>query len=150
MVLPGAVVRGDVTLGPDSNIWFGVVIRADMAPVRIGARSNVQDNSVLHMDIGNPVLIGDDVTVGHGCILHGCTVGDGALIGMGSTILDGAVIGAGALIGAGSLVTRDTVIAPGAMAFGRPAKQVRFLTAEETKANMDNAVHYVELAKEYV
>lgn len=145
-VLRGAVVTGDVTLAEQSNVWHNAVLRADIGTIRVGPRSNIQDGSVLHMDEGCTLEIGADVTVGHACILHGCTIKDGALIGMGSILLDGAEIGEGAIIGAGSLVTRGTVIPPGMMAFGRPAKPVRPATEEEKQHSIANAAHYVQLA----
>lgn len=147
-IMAGAVIAGDVSIGPHSSIWCNAVLRADMGSIRIGQRSNVQDCSVLHMDGGGTVDIGDDVTVGHACILHGCTVKNGAIIGMGSIVLDGAVIGEGSLVGAGSLVTKGTVIPDGTLAFGRPAKVVRQLTSEEIKSNFEHAVEYAQLARE--
>ncbi len=145
-VAPGARVVGDVTLEPDCSIWYNAVIRADEAPVTIGARTNVQDNAVVHVSAGHPVVLGEGVTVGHGAIVHGCTVGDNSLIGMGSIILDGARIGRDCIIGAGSLVTQDTVIPDGHMAFGSPAKVVRALRDDEVEANRANAASYVELS----
>lgn len=147
-IMAGAVIAGDVVIGAGSSVWCNAVIRADMGSAVIGKGSNVQDCCVIHMGSGGRVEIGDNVSVGHGCILHGCTIKNGALIGMGSIVLDGAVIGENSMIGAGSLVTKDTVIPEGALAFGRPAKVVRQLTAEEIAANAQNAAGYVKLAKE--
>ena len=141
----GAVVMGEVSLGKDSSVWPGTVIRGDVAPIVVGKRSNIQDNCVLHTDVGARLVIGQEVTVGHACILHGCTVQDGALVGMGSIVLDGAVLGEECLLGAGSLVTGGTVIPSGMLAFGRPAKVVRPLTAEERQENRNRAQEYVDL-----
>jgi len=127
-VAPNATVIGDVTIEEYASVWFGSVLRGDIAPIRIGRHSNIQDLSVLHESPDMPLIIGDHVTVGHKVTLHSCTIGDNALIGMDSTILDGAEIGEGAFIGAGSLVTPGTKIPPGTLAFGRPAKVVRDLT----------------------
>lgn len=142
---PGAVVTGDVTMGADASVWPGAVIRGDSSSIAIGACSNIQDNCVLHADPGNPLTIGENVTVGHACILHGCTVRDGVLVGMGSIVLDGAVLEAGCMIGAGSLVTGGTVVPAGMLAFGRPARAVRPLTEEERQANLHHAQEYVDL-----
>jgi carbonic anhydrase/acetyltransferase-like protein (isoleucine patch superfamily) len=124
-------ITGDVEIGDLSNIWFNTVIRGDVAPTVIGKKVSVQDNSVLHQSPGNPLIIEDDVTIGHQVILHSCIIREKALIGMGSTILDNAEIGEGAFIGAGSLVSQGTKIPPGTLAFGRPAKVVRELKPED-------------------
>lgn len=146
----GAVVVGDVTLGEDSSVWFNSVIRADMQPVTIGAETNIQDGTIIHVGDNHPKIIKEHVTVGHQCMIHGCTIEKGALIGMSSILLDGAVIGENSLIGAGSLVTKNTVIPPNSLAFGRPAKVIRELTAEEIAANHANTDHYVQLSKEFL
>lgn len=146
----GAVVVGDVTLGEDSSVWFNSVIRADMQPVTIGAETNIQDGTIIHVGDTPPTIIKEHVTVGHQCMIHGCTIEKGALIGMSSILLDGAVIGENSLIGAGSLVTKNTVIPPNSLAFGRPAKVIRELTAEEIAANHANTDHYVQLSKEFL
>ena len=117
-----SVILGDVTIGADSSVFYYAVVRGDEASITIGRRSNIQDNSTVHVDYGFPTVIGDDVTVGHNCVIHGCTIGDASLIGMGSTILNGAKIGKHCLIGAGSLVTQNTVIPDGMLAMGSPAK----------------------------
>ena len=117
-----SVILGDVTIGADSSVFYYAVVRGDEASITIGRRSNIQDNSTVHVDYGFPTVIGDDVTVGHNCVIHGCTIGDASLIGMGSTILNGAKIGKHCLIGAGSLVTQNTVIPDGMLVIGRPAK----------------------------
>ncbi len=143
----GSRVIGDVTVGADCGIWYNAVIRADSGRVTIGKRSNIQDNCVLHMDSGYDVTIGDDVSVGHNTVLHGCEVGDNTVVGMGSVVLNGAKIGRNCLIGAGSLVTSGTVIPDGSLALGSPAKVRRQLTDEEIQGNLANSNEYVELAK---
>ena len=130
-IAPNATIIGDVEIGDNSSVFFGTVVRGDIAPVRIGNNTNVQDLSVLHQTPGMPLTLEDNVTVGHKVTLHSCTVKKGALIGMDSIVLDEAVIGENAFIGAGSLVTGGTVIPPNTLAFGRPAKVVRELTAED-------------------
>ena len=128
-IAPNASVIGDVTLGDDASVWFGAVIRGDLMPIVVGARTNIQDGSVVHITGGKTsTSVGDDVTVGHMVLLHGCTVGHRVLVGMGSILLDGAVIGDDTIIGAGSLVTPGTQIPSGVLALGRPAKVVRPLT----------------------
>lgn len=149
VVFPGAVVVGDVTLGEECSIWYNAVLRADEAPIRLGDGSNVQDNAVLHVTEGHPLTVGKDVTVGHGAILHSCTVGDNTLIGMGAIVLDDAVIGDNCVIAAGALVTGRTVIPDGSMVMGSPAKVKRELTAEEIEATRRNAEVYRELKEGY-
>ena len=117
-VARGAVVVGDVELGEDASVWFGCVLRGDTDRIRVGARSNIQDGTIIHCDEGEPVHIGDGVTVGHRCVLHGCTLGDGALVGMGAIVLNGARVGARCLIGAGALVTQGKVFPPGMLVIG--------------------------------
>ncbi len=132
-VAPNATVIGDVTIDAYASVWFGSVLRGDIAPIKIGKHSNIQDLSILHETPDMPLIIEDYVTVGHKVTLHSCTIRNNALIGMDSTILDGAEIGEGAFIGAGSLVTPGTKIPPKTLAFGRPAKVVRDLTEEDIK-----------------
>lgn len=146
----GAVVVGDVTLGEDSSVWFNSVLRADLHPIVVGDETNVQDGTIIHVGDDHPTIIKEHVTIGHQCMIHGCTIEKGALIGMSSIILDGAVIGENSLIGAGSLVTKNTVIPPNSLAFGRPAKVIRELTLEEIAANHANTDHYVRLSKEFL
>lgn len=148
-VAPDADLYGDVTAGEDTSFWFHAVVRADDAPVVIGRGSNIQDNAVVHVDEGFPVHIGEDVTVGHGAIVHGCTIGDRTLIGMGAVILNGAVIGSDCVIGAGALVTGKSVIPDGSMVLGSPAVVRRPVTEEEKAASLRNARHYVEEGKKY-
>lgn len=141
-------VIGDVHLAKDVNIWYGAVLRGDSGPMRLGAGTNVQDNCVLHCEFGGSLTVGKNVTVGHGAILHGCTVEDGSLIGMGATVLDGAIIGAGSIVGAGALVPSGKVIPPRSLVVGVPGKVVRTLTDEEAAHNLSNAEHYIELGRE--
>ena len=130
-IAQNATIIGDVEIGAHCSVWFGAVIRGDVAPVIIGDYTNIQDQSVLHQSPNMPLTIEDHVTIGHRVTLHSCTVRSGALVGMDSTILDGAVIGENAFIGAGSLVTSNTEIPPNSLAFGRPAKVIRQLTDED-------------------
>lgn len=130
-IAPNATIIGDVEIGENSSVFFGSVVRGDIAPARIGNNTNVQDLSVLHQTPGLPLTLEDNVTIGHKVTLHSCTVKQGALVGMDSIVLDEAVIGENAFVGAGSLVTGGTVIPPNTLAFGRPAKVVRELTSED-------------------
>lgn len=148
-VADSAQVMGDVELAEDVSVWFGVVIRGDTETIRIGARSNIQDASVLHADVDLPLIIGDDVTVGHHVMLHGCTVGDGSLIGMGAVVLNGAKIGKGCLVGAGALVTEGKEFADGSMIVGSPARVIRQLTPEQLQGLKQSAQHYVENARRF-
>ena len=148
-VADNAAVTGDVTLGKDSSVWFSAVIRGDGPHIEIGEESNIQDGCVLHADEGFPLTVGNSVTVGHGAILHGCTVGDNTLIGMGAIVLNGAVIGKNCIVGAGSLVTGGKVFEDGLLILGSPAKALRRLTEEELARCRLPADHYVEQAKEY-
>jgi len=126
-IAPGAHVIGDVVLMDEAGIWFGAVLRGDNEVIRVGRGSNIQENCVLHTDIGFPLTIGADCTIGHKAMLHGCTIGDGSLIGMSATVLNGAVIGQGCLIGAGALVTEGKVIPDGSLVMGAPGRVVRSL-----------------------
>ena len=146
---PGAHVLGDVEIGENSSVWYNAVIRGDNNPIKIGKNTNVQDNAVLHVNHNQGVIIGDNVTIGHGAIVHGCTVGNNVLIGMGSIILDGVVIEDDCIIGAGTLVTQNKVIPEGSMVYGNPAKIVRKLTEEETEAIAESAEHYCKSSKHY-
>jgi carbonic anhydrase/acetyltransferase-like protein (isoleucine patch superfamily) len=138
-----------VTLGPDSSVWFGTVIRGDTETITIGARSNIQDASVLHADIGQPIWVGDDVTVGHQVMLHGCFIGDGSLIGIGAVVLNGARIGKNCLVGAGSLVTEGKEFPDGSMIRGSPAKAVKTLSPQQMERLRMSAAHYVENARRF-
>lgn len=142
-------ITGDVVIGEESSIWFQTTIRGDMAPTLIGNRVNIQDNSVLHQSTDIPLIIEDNVTIGHQCILHSCTIRKGALIGMGTTILDDAEIGEGAFIGAGSLIPQGKKIPPHTLAIGRPAKIVRELTAEDKEYVTSLPADYVKKGQEY-
>ena len=149
-IAPNAAVIGDVHLFNESSVWFSAVIRGDTDILNIGARSNVQDNSVIHTDAGIPVNIGEGVTIGHGCIIHGCTIGDNSLIGMGCTILNHARIGANCIIGAHALVTQEMEIPDGSLVLGVPAKIVRELNEQEIERNKVNAQVYVDRGKQYL
>ncbi len=148
-VADNAQVIGTVDLAEDSSIWFGVVIRGDRALISVGKGSNIQDNSVLHTDPGLPLNIGENVTVGHQVMLHGCTIGDGSLIGIQSVILNGAKIGKNCLVGAGSLVTEGKEFPDGSMILGRPAKVVKQLSPEQIEGLKKGAQHYVSNARRY-
>lgn len=148
-VAENATVRGDVTVGKSSSIFFGAVVRTELVPITIGEDTNIQDNCILHTDAGFPLTVGSGCTIGHGTILHGCTVGDNTLIGMGTTVLNGAVIGRDCIVGAGSLVPQGMVIPDGSMAFGSPAKIRRPLTEEEIAYNRGTAALYCREAAEY-
>lgn len=147
---PGSQVSGDVEVGQDSSIWYNTVLRGDVNFIRVGERTNIQDLTMVHVSFRtHPTIIGNDVTIGHSCVVHACTIGDFALIGMGSLILDGAEIGELVLLGAGSLVTGNTKIPPGTKAFGRPAKVVGDLTEKEIASLKFSAAHYQRLAESY-
>ena len=148
-IAPSAAVLGDVTIGADCGVYFGAVIRAEREPIVIGRGSNIQDNCVLHVDEGYPLTVGENCTVGHGAILHGCTVGDNSLIGMGAIVLNGAVIGRNCIVGAGALVPQNAVILDGSLAVGCPAKIRRAVTDEDVAANERSAAFYVEESREY-
>jgi len=144
-----ATVIGNVTLGNDVGIWFGAVIRADRDRIVLGDRSNIQDNCVVHTTTGHPVLVGSDVSVGHGAILHGCTIGNRVLVGMGAIVLNSAVIGDGSVIGAGAVVTEGMKVPPGSVVVGIPGKVIKPATEEQQKHILANAATYVSLAGEY-
>jgi carbonic anhydrase/acetyltransferase-like protein (isoleucine patch superfamily) len=148
-VADSAQLIGRVRLGADASVWFGAVLRGDNEWISIGARSNVQECSVLHTDIGFPLSIGDDVTIGHQAMLHGCTVGDGALIGIQAVVLNGAVIGKHCLVGAGAVVTEGKVFPDHSLILGSPAKVVRQITPEQGERLRLSAAHYVENAQRY-
>ncbi|MER5951440.1 gamma carbonic anhydrase family protein [Streptomyces sp. NPDC001904] len=144
---PTATLIGDVTLRAGASVWYGAVLRAEFEPIVLGADSNIQDNCTVHVDPGFPVTVGERVSVGHNAVLHGCTVEDDCLIGMGATVLNGAVIGAGSLVAAQALVPQGMVVPPGSLVAGVPAKVKRELTDEERELVTLNGTHYVELAK---
>ena len=147
-IAPGAQVVGDVSVGSDSGIWYNAVVRGDSKEIKIGKRTNVQDMAVLHVDKEYQLTVGDNVTIGHSAIVHGCSVGNNVLIGMGAIIMNGAQIGNDCIIGAGALITENTVIPDGMMAFGSPAKIVRALSDSEKQGITENADIYVRHAIE--
>lgn len=148
-VAESAVVVGSVRVLAEASVWFGAVVRADNDLITIGRRSNVQDGCMLHTDEGIRLTVGEDVIVGHAAALHGCTLEDGCLVGIGAIVLNHAKIGAGSILGAGALVPRGRVIPPGVLAFGRPARVVRQLTPAERAELVDGAQHYVDKARLY-
>jgi carbonic anhydrase/acetyltransferase-like protein (isoleucine patch superfamily) len=148
-VAPTAVLIGRVILMPGASVWFGAVLRGDNEPIVVGENANIQDNCVLHTDMGFPLTIGREVTVGHKALLHGCTLEDGCLVGMGATVLNGARIGAGALVGACALVTEGKQIDPGALVMGAPGRVVRMLDAAAQARQRATAAHYVGNAARY-
>jgi len=148
-VAPNATLVGSVTVEEDASVWFNVVVRADNDQIRIGAGSNIQDGSVLHVDPGFPLSIGRHVTVGHRAILHGCSIGDGSLIGMGAVILNGARIGQGCLIGANALVTERMEVPDGAVVLGSPGKIVRTLDEAARQKLAESALRYIENGRRY-
>ena len=148
-VADSAQVMGNVELAEDCSVWFGAVIRGDTETIRIARGSNIQDGSVLHADVGQPLELGEDVTVGHKVMLHGCTIGDGSLIGIGAVVLNGAKIGKGCLVGAGALVTEGKEFPDGCLILGSPAKVVRQLSPDQIQAQRASARHYVENAQRF-
>lgn len=148
-VAESADIIGDVEIGKNANIWYNVVIRGDENSIAIGENTNIQDGSVVHIEYNSPTIIGNNVTVGHKALIHGCKIGDNTLIGMGSIILGGAEIGEYTLIGAGSLVTPNKKIPSGVLAMGSPAQVVRELTEEEKQNLVNSALKYVETANNY-
>lgn len=146
-----AVIVGDVAIGDQSSIWYGTVLRGDVMPIRVGARTSIQDGTIVHVTSGvSGTAIGSDCTIGHAAIIHACTVEDSCLIGMGAILLDGSRIGAGSLVGAGALVTPGTHIPPGSLVLGAPAMVKRQLTPAERAQIADSAAHYVELTGRYL
>ena len=148
-VADSAAVIGDVTLGNQSSIWFGAVLRGDIEPIIVGERSNIQDLSVAHTSRGQPVVLGDDVTVGHKVTLHGCKVGNNCLIGMGAILLDGCKVGDNCIIGAGSLIGQGRIIPPGSLAVGTPAKVIRALSEKDFENIRGFARRYIRLQERY-
>ncbi|MBY6241008.1 gamma carbonic anhydrase family protein [Methylosinus sp. Sm6] len=148
-VAPGAHVIGRVELGEDANIWFGCVLRGDNEWIAIGARTNIQENSILHTDMGFPLTIAADCTIGHGVILHSCVIGEASLIGMGATILNGAKIGRNCLVGANALVTEGKEFPDNSLIVGAPARVVRMLDEGALARHLESATHYVENARRY-
>jgi carbonic anhydrase/acetyltransferase-like protein (isoleucine patch superfamily) len=149
-VAGNATIIGDITFGNQVGIWFGAVIRADKDRIIIGDRSNIQDNCVVHTSKGFPVTIGNDVSVGHGAVLHGCTIHDRVLVGMGAIVLNGAKVGAGSIIGAGAVITEGKDIPPNSVVIGVPGRIVKQTDADQQQHILNNAVSYIDLAMEYV
>lgn len=149
-IAPNATLIGDVVLEDEASVWFSAVLRGDIGAIRIGARTNIQDLACVHLTQKiSSTVVGADVTVGHGAILHGCTIGDRCLIGMGSILLDNCVIGEGSVVAAGSVVTARTVIPPRSLVRGTPAKVIREVTDEEAKLGIDGAAHYLVGARRF-
>jgi carbonic anhydrase/acetyltransferase-like protein (isoleucine patch superfamily) len=148
-IAPTATVIGNVILKKNASIWFGAVLRGDNDPIVVGENSNVQDNCVLHTDVGQPLTIGDNVTIGHMVVMHGCTIGDGSLVGIGSIILNGAKIGRNCLIGAGALVTEGKEFPDNCVVMGAPGRVVRTLSPDEGAALAIGAAHYVSNWKRF-
>jgi carbonic anhydrase/acetyltransferase-like protein (isoleucine patch superfamily) len=146
---PDAVVIGDCTIGEDVGVWFGAVLRGDNDPIMVGARSNIQEHAMLHTDLGFPLTIGEDCTIGHRAILHGCTIGNTVLIGMGATILNGAVIPDGCLVGANALVTEGKVFEPRSLIVGSPARSIRTLDDTAVGRLRASADSYVQNWKRF-
>jgi carbonic anhydrase/acetyltransferase-like protein (isoleucine patch superfamily) len=149
-IAPGAKVIGDIRLGDNVSVWFGAVLRGDIEPIRIGNRSNIQDGCIIHMDPGGPVELGEEVSVGHNAIIHGASIGNNTLIGMGAVLLSGVKVGNNCVVGAHSLLTQGTEIPDNSMVFGHPAKIIRQLTTEEVERNRQNALHYVNNGLRYM
>ena len=143
-IAPNATVLGKVILKKNASVWFGAVVRGDNEPIVIGARTNIQESSTLHTDMGSPLMIGEDCTIGHNAILHGCAIGEGSLIGMGAIVLNGARIGRGCLVGAGALVTEGKTFDDHSLIVGSPAKAIRTLNKEAAAKLRQSAAHYVE------
>ena len=145
-VAPGALLMGDVTLGRMSSVWYAAVLRGDMAPITIGAQTNLQDGTIVHVDAGVPCSVGDRVGVGHRAILHGCTIEDDCLIGMGSIVLNGAVVGRGSVVAAGAVVKEGFLVPPGSLVVGMPARVVRPVDATLSERITQTWQHYVQQA----
>ncbi len=148
-ITDNATLLGKVTVGPMASVWFGVTLRGDNERITIGENSNVQEGTVMHTDMGYPLTVGSNVTIGHQAMLHGCTVGDGSLIGIQAVVLNGAKIGKGCLVGAGALVTEGKEFPDNSLIIGSPAKAVRTLTAEEIARLQDSANHYAQRGQRY-
>lgn len=149
-VAPSADVIGNVEIGENSSIWFGCVLRGDVNEIKIGKNTNVQDLSMIHMDTNSKTILGDNVTIGHKVMLHGCIIEDNCLIGMSATILDNAVIGEGSIVGANSLVTSGKKFPPKSLIMGSPAKVVKELTQEDVEGLINHAGHYVDYKNDYI
>jgi carbonic anhydrase/acetyltransferase-like protein (isoleucine patch superfamily) len=148
-IAPDANIIGAVELRAGASVWFGATLRGDNEPIVVGENSNIQDSGILHTDEGIPLIVGSEVTVGHRAMLHGCTIGDGSLIGIGAVVLNGAVIGKGCLVGAGALVTENKVFPDNVLILGAPARVARTLTPEQSAGLRLSAAHYVANARRY-
>ena len=149
-IAPSSDIIGEVVMGPSSSVWFNTTVRGDVASIHIGKGSNIQDNAVIHCTTGLPTSIGEWVTIGHGVILHSCTIGDGCLIAMGSTLLDKAVLAEETLVGPGSLIPPGKTYPPRSLVMGTPAKFIRALTEEELLDMRENSSHYALASQEYI
>lgn len=148
-IAPGAVVVGDVTIGEESSVWFNAVLRGDVEAIKIGNQTNIQDGCVLHADPGFPCTLGDGITVGHGAIVHGATIGNNVTIGMKAVVMNGATVGANSIVAVGAVVTEGTQIPPGSLVIGIPGKVRKELSPEQIEFNRMGAAHYVENAKAF-
>ncbi len=148
-VAPGAVMVGEVSLGAESSLWYGCVLRGDMEPIAVGRQSNIQDGSIVHVDVDLPAIIGNNVTIGHRSVIHGSVIEDGCLVGMGAILLSGSKVGAGSLIAAGTLVREGVIVPPGVLFAGVPGRVLRELTPEEARRVAANSLSYVEYARRY-
>ena len=148
-IAASADLVGAVCLGQSSSVWFSAVLRADSNTINVGKRSNIQDHCILHVDQAHSLTIGDDVSVGHRAILHGCTIKDRALIGMGAVVMNGAIVGEDSLVAAGALVSENTIVPPRSLVLGVPAKVKRELSAQQVASLLENSAGYTELAERY-
>ena len=148
-IAPSADIIGKVKIGKDSSVWYGTILRGDVAKIKIGNRTNIQDLSMIHVHHGQPTILGDDVTIGHQVMLHGCKIGNGCLIGMSATILDGAVIGDNCIVGSKSLVTANKTFPPRSLIMGTPAKVIRELSDKEVEDILQNAQNYISYKNDY-
>ena len=149
-IAPTATVIGDVEISPDSSVWFGAVIRGDVASIKIGRRTSVQDDAVIHVSEGVGTVVGDDVTIGHSAVIHGCNIEDMILIGIGAIVLDNATVGTGSIIGAGAVVTEEAAVPPRSLVLGVPGRVVKEVTSEQIEWIKNNAEQYVQLARRYM
>ena len=149
-IAENASIVGEVSIEEEASVWFNAVMRGDIASIRLGKRSNVQDCVAVHVDYDVPTIIGENVTIGHGAIIHGCTIGDRCIIGMGAIVLSNSKIGNDCIVGAGSVVTERKEFPSGSLIIGTPARVVRKLTEDEKNAILENARHYVEISREYL
>lgn len=145
-----AIVIGNVHIGAEASVWFGAIVRGDAEIIRVGARSNLQDGTIVHADAGFPALIGDDVTVGHRCVIHGARIGNLCLIGMSSTLMNGAVLGEECIVGAGTLITEGKQIPPRSLVVGAPARVIRSLTDADLEMLHHGSSHYVAASRQYL